>query len=87
MTESGTRISSRFRAIDGDGCWATRRSGNPNPTGFNLYSRRKLEEKLTYMHHNPVVDGLVREPCQWRWSSARYYELGRSVGVEVGGME
>ncbi|MBL9123726.1 MAG: transposase [Planctomycetaceae bacterium] len=55
--------------------------------GFNIYSRRKMEEKLTYMHLNPVRAGLVREACQWRWSSARHYELGKSVGVEVGWIE
>jgi putative transposase len=54
---------------------------------FNLYSRRKLEEKLGYMHENPVRAGLVTCPCEWRWSSARYYELGKSVGVKVGWLD
>jgi putative transposase len=51
---------------------------------FNLYSRRKIEEKLTYVHQNPVRAGLVPAPCDWRWSSARHYELGKPVGVKVG---
>jgi putative transposase len=51
---------------------------------FNLYSERKIEEKLVYMHQNPVRAGLVRAPCDWPWSSARYYEQGRPVGVAVG---
>jgi REP-associated tyrosine transposase len=55
--------------------------------GFNVFSRRKMEEKLTYMHQNPVRAGLARQPCEWRWSSARYYELGKSVGVPVGWIE
>ena len=50
---------------------------------FNLYSEKKLREKVEYMHLNPVRAGLVEEPCQWPWSSARYYEQGRSVGVPV----
>jgi putative transposase len=54
---------------------------------FNIYSRRKLEEKLAYMHRNPVRAGLVEHACQWQWSSARYYEEGRSVGVKVGWIE
>ena len=54
---------------------------------FNVYSRRKLEEKLAYMHQNPVRAGLVEHACQWRWSSALYYEEGRSVGVKVGWFE
>jgi putative transposase len=51
--------------------------------GFNVYSRNKLEEKLVYMHQNPVRAGLVENACEWRFSSARHYELGRSVGVEI----
>jgi putative transposase len=55
--------------------------------GFNLCSRRKTEEKLIYMHQNPVRAGLVCQACQWRWSSARHYELGKSVGVKVAWIE
>jgi putative transposase len=51
---------------------------------FNLYSARKIEEKLLYMHQNPVRAGLAATACQWPWSSARYYEMGKSVGVKVG---
>jgi len=54
---------------------------------FNIHSGRKLEEKLVYMHQNPVRAGLAREACEWRWSSARYYELGKPVGVKVEWLE
>jgi putative transposase len=50
---------------------------------FNLYSEKKAREKLDYMHFNPVRAGLVRNACDWQWSSARYYELGGSVGVPI----
>ena len=52
---------------------------------FEIESERKIEEKLTYMHMNPVKQGLVERIVDWRWSSARYYECGKSVGVPVGG--
>ena len=26
-----------------------------------------------YIHNNPVKDGLVKEPTEWKWSSAREY--------------
>jgi REP-associated tyrosine transposase len=52
--------------------------------GFNLYSRGKIEEKLNYMHVNPVRAGLVERACEWRWSSARWYEEHRTVGVPIG---
>ena len=50
---------------------------------FNLYSEEKVREKLTYMHENPVRAGLAAQPCDWAFSSARYYEQGRSVGVPI----
>ena len=51
--------------------------------GFNLFSEDKIVEKLTYMHQNPVRAGLVEQPCDWRWSSARWYEQRRTVGVPI----
>ena len=51
--------------------------------GFNLFTERKAEEKLSYVHQNPVRAGLVARPEDWRWSSAGYYATGRSVGVPV----
>lgn len=50
---------------------------------FNLFTDAKTEEKLAYMHQNPVKAGLVEKACDWPWSSARYYESGQPVGVPV----
>ena len=50
---------------------------------FNVYSPKKLREKLEYMHNNPVAKGLVAEASDWPWSSARYYEHRRPVAVPV----
>jgi hypothetical protein len=41
------------------------------------------DEKLEYMHMDPVHAGLVEKAPDWPWSSARQYLLGRSVGVPV----
>ena len=54
---------------------------------FEIYNEVKLEEKLHYMHLNPVRVGLVEKTVDWKWSSARWYEQGRSVGVELGWVE
>lgn len=35
------------------------------------------------MHLNPVRTGLVERTIDWRWSSARWYDLRRSVGVPL----
>lgn len=51
---------------------------------FNVFSEQKVHEKLAYMHENPVRAGLVERAVDWRWSSARWYELRRPVGVPIG---
>jgi putative transposase len=43
---------------------------------FNVYSQKKLREKLAYMHANPVEEHLVQHPREWPWSSWSNYELG-----------
>jgi len=40
---------------------------------FHIYRERKLQEKLEYIHLNPVRAGLVAKAEDWRWSSARWY--------------
>jgi len=42
---------------------------------FNVFSETKLQEKLNYMHNNPVKRGLVSAPGDWPWSSWRFYYL------------
>ena len=51
--------------------------------GFNIFSDKKLREKLNYMHNNPVRAGLVKNPCDWPWSSARWYLRAESVGIPI----
>ena len=43
---------------------------------FNVWSAKKVKEKLEYMHANPVVRGLVEHPRDWAWSSWSYYVKG-----------
>jgi hypothetical protein len=42
---------------------------------FNVYSDKKFQEKLDYMHNNPVERRLVSSPSEWPWSSWRFYYL------------
>ncbi len=55
----------------------------PKYYDFNIYSDRKLREKVDYMHNNPVRAGLVREATEWPWSSARFWLLGKPVGIPI----
>ncbi len=59
----------------------------PKYYAFQIDSRQKLEEKLTYMHMNPVRAGLVEKTVDWKWSSARWYEHQQSVGVPISWVE
>jgi putative transposase len=59
----------------------------PKYYAFALYSRPKIEEKLAYMHMNPVTAGLVTKAIEWRWSSARWYLESRRVGVPISWVE
>ena len=51
---------------------------------FNVWTGRKLTEKLAYMHMNPVKRKLVSHPKDWPWSSWSYYATGEKglIGIE-----
>jgi putative transposase len=65
--------------------WALRRSAELSretneqsfwQDGFHpetIYSREFFEQKMTYLHANPVRKGLVFKPEDWRYSSAAVY--------------
>ncbi len=44
----------------------------------NIYSAGEFNEKLEYIHNNPVKRGLARRPPDYPWSSAGWYEGRRS---------
>lgn len=47
-----------------------------NPLAIELYSRKVLEQKLDYIHNNPVQGKwmLAESPFDYKYSSATYYE-------------
>lgn len=73
--EKAPNYSAQFG--EGDKFW------QPKYHSFSINERSKLEEKLQYMHLNPVRAGLVKAAAEWPWSSARWYERGRCVGVPI----
>ncbi len=50
---------------------------------FNVWSSKKLQEKLDYMHRNPVQRQLVHHPADWPWSSWSHYEKGERGLIPV----
>ena len=45
----------------------------PRYYDFNVWSEHKRNEKMNYMHLNPVKRGLVEAPNDWKWSTYRFY--------------
>jgi len=41
---------------------------------------------VDYIHHNPVRRGLVEQPIDWAWSSARWYEGEAEVVLAMDGI-
>ncbi len=50
---------------------------------FNVWSKRKFQEKRWYIHRNPVRRGLVQNPEDWPWSSYRHWLSGVEGTVEI----
>lgn len=38
-----------------------------------------MDQRLAYVHNNPVGAGFVDEPRAWAWSSCRSYETGVEI--------
>jgi len=53
-----------------------------NPLCVNLYNNQIIEQKLNYIHQNPVKAGMCENPIDYKYSSAKFYkELGDEFGV------
>jgi len=71
--------------------WIFKKAGekNSNNTNFQfwrqdnhpeeLISNKFKDQKLDYIHHNPVVAGFVDNPEDYRYSSARDYSGGKGI--------
>ncbi|MFT4203119.1 MAG: transposase [Chitinophagaceae bacterium] len=46
---------------------------------IELWSPDVIEQKMDYIHNNPVVAGFVSEPQHWKYSSAADYSGGRGI--------
>jgi putative transposase len=53
---------------------------------FNVWSAKKVREKLEYMHANPVHRKLVTHPREWPWSSWLYYARGEEGLLRIDGL-
>jgi len=47
-----------------------------DPLSVHLYTKEVALQKLSYIHNNPLAKhwDLAKDPCDYKYSSARYYE-------------
>jgi hypothetical protein len=50
---------------------------------FPVWTEAKRNEKLRYIHRNPVSHGLAGRPEDWKWSSFAHYATGAEGVVEI----
>ena len=55
----------------------------PDNYDFNIYSYQKLEQKVDYINNNPVKHGLVTDPIDYKYSSARNYYLNDHSLIKI----
>ena len=46
---------------------------------IELWSAHVIDQKVDYIHNNPVEAGFVLEPWHWKYSSAIDYSGGKGV--------
>ena len=50
---------------------------------FNVWTEKKMREKLIYMHRNPIARKLVTHPKDWPWSSWSHYARQESGLITI----
>ena len=50
---------------------------------IQIWSLKVFEQKLLYMHNNPVISGFVTDPVDWKYSSARNYGNDDQTVLEI----
>src|SRR3984893_18623742 len=76
--KSSAQLSLAFAAVTDSPAFWQRRFYD-----FNVWSSKKLKEKLDYMHRNPGQRRLVLHPKDWPWSSWSHYERGEMGLIRI----
>lgn len=46
---------------------------------IELWSDKVIQQKIDYIHRNPVKSGFVTDPVDWKYSSARNYQEDQTI--------
>ena len=76
--------------------WMMKRAGSKNSNvkeyqfwqqhnkPIELWSNEVIDQKINYIHNNPIEAGFVREPQHWQYSSANDYCGNKGpVNIEI----
>ncbi|NME68756.1 REP-associated tyrosine transposase [Flammeovirga aprica] len=73
--------------------WLFKSSANPAKQNFQFWqhynfpiqlsSPKLLDQKMNYIHNNPVRSGVVNEPEEYMYSSARHYSGKKYTVLEI----
>ena len=58
-----------------------RRTGGQDNQPKELFSEKFTDQKLDYIHNNPVEAGIVDKAEEYLYSSARDYYTGKNCGL------
>ncbi len=51
---------------------------------IELWSEKVIQQKIDYIHNNPVESGFVTASIDWKYSSARNYQDDQTVlGMDI----
>lgn len=71
--------------------WMFKKAGKQNATvrkmqfwqqhnkPIELWSETVIQQKIDYIHNNPVVSGFVTDPADWKYSSARNFQDDHTI--------
>jgi hypothetical protein len=70
-------LLSIFKVDDGERAY---RIWQRDPLAVLMDSKVKLEQKLNYLHNNPLHErwNLAERPENYKWSSGEFYETGKN---------
>jgi REP element-mobilizing transposase RayT len=60
-----------------------RRFWQPTQHPVGIFSEKFWKQKMDYLHFNPCRKGLVRDPEDWRFSSALFWETRQRTDVVI----
>ena len=46
---------------------------------IELWTDKVIQQKIDYIHKNPVVSGFVTDPVDWKYSGAKNYQDDQTI--------